>query len=120
MVSRDVSISILGLLYLIYELSYLPVVMETLFSKLHEVLHNPIIAKTMKRNNNVRGRLRFFILSYFICKVTDNKNKNSQTKLRVEDFLLFAVVFCGGSCSMTAHRRCRLALQAHSRMLCIS
>ena len=65
MVFRDVSISILGLLYLIYELSYLPVVMETLFSKLHEVLHNPIIAKAMKRNNNVRGRLRFFILSYF-------------------------------------------------------
>ena len=53
MVSRDVSISILGLLYLIYELSYLPVVMETLFSKLHEVIHNPIVAKAMKRNNNV-------------------------------------------------------------------
>ena len=66
MVSRDVSISILGLLYLKYELSYLLVVMETLFSKLHEVLlHNPIIVEAMKRNNNMRCRLRFFILSYF-------------------------------------------------------
>ena len=53
MVSRDVSISILGLLYLIYELSYLPVVMETLFSKLHDVLHNPIIAKAMKRSSDL-------------------------------------------------------------------
>lgn len=65
MESRDVSISILGLLYLIYELSYLPVVMGTLFSKLQEVLHSPIIADAMKRNNYVRGSLRFFIMSYF-------------------------------------------------------
>ena len=57
--------------------------------------------------------LNFDIIKIFEVynrKVTDNKKKNSQPKLRVEDFLLFAVVFCGGSCSMTAHRRCRLAL----------
>ena len=64
MVSRDVSISILGLLYLIYELSYLPVVMETLFSKLHEALHNPIMVEAMKRKNNVLERFKFFIDCY--------------------------------------------------------
>ena len=75
MVSRDVSISILGLLYLKYELSYLPVVMETLFSKLHEVLHNPIIAEAMKRKNNVRSSLRFFIMANFSAKLQTIKIK---------------------------------------------
>ena len=68
MVSRDVSISIWGLLYLIYELSYLPVVMETLFSKLHEVLHNPIIAEAMKRNSNIRERFKFFIIAMVLMQ----------------------------------------------------
>ena len=68
MVSRDVSISILGLLYLMYELSYLPVVMDTLFSKLHEVLHNPIIAKAMKRNSNIRKRFKLFIIAMFLIQ----------------------------------------------------
>ena len=68
MVSRDVSISILGLLYLIYELSYLPVVMETLFSKLHDVLHNPIIAKAMKRSSNIRERFKLFIFAMFLMQ----------------------------------------------------
>ncbi len=68
MVSRDVSISILGLLYLKYELSYLPVVMETLFSKLHDVLHNPIIAEAMKRNSNIRVRIKFFIIDMFLMQ----------------------------------------------------
>ena len=68
MVSRDVSISILGLLYLIYELSYLPVVMETLFSKLHEILHNPIVAKAMKRNSNIRNRFKLFIIAMFLMQ----------------------------------------------------
>ena len=68
MVSRDVSISILGLLYLIYELSYLPVVMETLFSKLHDVLYNPIIAKAMKRNSNIRERFKLFIIAMFLMQ----------------------------------------------------
>ena len=75
MVSRAVSISILGLLYLIYELSYLPVVIETLFSKLHEVLHSPNIAEAMKRNNNVRSSLIFLIMSYFPAKLTTIKIK---------------------------------------------
>ena len=69
MVSRDVSISILGLLHLKYELSYLPVVMETLFSKLHEVLHNPIIVEAMKRNNNIGSSIRFFIMANFSAKL---------------------------------------------------
>ena len=68
MVSRDVSISIFGLLYLKYELSYLPVVMETLFSKLHEILHNPIIAKAMKRNSNIRERFKLFIIAMFLMQ----------------------------------------------------
>ena len=68
MVSRDVSISILGLSYLKYEFSYLPVVMETLFSKLHEVLHNPTIAEAMKRNSNIRERFKFFIIAMFLMQ----------------------------------------------------
>ena len=68
MVSCDVSISIFGLLYLKYELSYLPVVMETLFSKLHEILHNPIVAKAMKRNSNIRKRFNLFIIAMFLMQ----------------------------------------------------
>ena len=68
MVSRDVSISTFGLLYLKYELSYLPVVMETLFSKLHDVLHNPIIAKAMKSNSNIRERFKLFIITMFLMQ----------------------------------------------------
>ena len=66
MVSRDVSISIFGLLYLKYELSYLPAVIETLFSKLHEVLHNPITTEVMKRNINIIERFKFFIIAVFL------------------------------------------------------
>lgn len=68
MVSRDVSISIFGLLYLKYEFSYFPVVMETLFSKLHEELHNPIITEAMKRNSNLRERFKFFIITMFLMQ----------------------------------------------------
>ena len=68
MVSRDVSISILGLLYLIYELSYLPVVIEILFSKLHELLHSPIIAEAMKRNSNIRERFKLFIIAMVLMQ----------------------------------------------------
>lgn len=49
--------------------------METLFSKLHEVLHNPIIAEAMKRNNNVRSSLRFFIMANFSAKLPTIKIK---------------------------------------------
>ena len=64
-VSRDVSISILGLSYLKYELSYLPVVMETFFSKLHEEQHNPIMTEVLKRNSNIRERFICFIIAMF-------------------------------------------------------
>ena len=69
-VSRDVSILILGLLYLKYELSYLPVVMETILFKPHEEQHNPIITEVMKRNSNLRERLNFFIIAiFFVAKL---------------------------------------------------
>lgn len=68
MVSRDVSIVLLGLLYLKYELSYRPVVMETLFSKLHDVLNSPIIAEAMKRNSNIRERFKLFIIAMFLMQ----------------------------------------------------
>ncbi len=42
--------------------------METLFSKLHDVLHNPIIANAMKRNTNIRERLKFFIIAMFLMQ----------------------------------------------------
>ena len=66
--ARAVSISILGVAYLKYEFSYLPVVMETLFSKLHEVLHNPIITEVMKRNSNIIERFIFFIIAMFLMQ----------------------------------------------------
>ena len=42
--------------------------METLFSKLHEVRHNPIIAVVIKRNSNIRERFKFFIIAMFLMQ----------------------------------------------------